>query len=72
MSGEPLYDAIEHTYGPSRHYTIVFAVFVYMQVFNMVCARKINDEKNVFAGFFNNSMYVTIVFVIAIVQAILT
>ena len=67
-----MYDHLEKQYGPSRHYTIVFSVFVYMQVFNMICARKINDEKNVFAGFFSNSMYVSIVFTIAIVQAILT
>jgi len=43
-----------------------------MQVFNMICARKINDEKNIFAGFCSNSMYVSILFIIAIVQFILT
>jgi hypothetical protein len=33
----------------------------------MICSRKINDEKNVFAGFFNNSLYVSIVLTIAVV-----
>lgn len=67
FSGEPLWEHYEKEWGTSRHFTIVFAVFVYMQVFNMICARKINDEKNVFAGFFSNSMYVSIIFTIAIV-----
>jgi len=38
----------------------------------MICARKINDEKNIFVGFFSNSLFVGILFIIAFVQAILT
>jgi len=38
----------------------------------MICSRKINDEKNIFDGFFSNSMYLTILFSIAIVQFIIT
>ncbi len=72
FGGEPLWEIYENEWGPSRHFTVVFAVFVYMQVFNMICARKINDEKNIFAGFCSNSMYVSILFIIAIVQFILT
>lgn len=38
----------------------------------MVCSRKINDEKNIFVGFLSNSLYVSIIFAIAIVQIILS
>jgi hypothetical protein len=30
--------------------TNVFNVFVVMQIFNMINARKISDEKNIFSG----------------------
>ncbi|XP_055388508.1 plasma membrane calcium-transporting ATPase 2-like [Condylostylus longicornis] len=30
--------------GPSRHYTVVFNTFVWLQIFNMINARQINDE----------------------------
>jgi magnesium-transporting ATPase (P-type) len=33
---------------PSRHLTIVFNVFVLLQIFNMISSRKINDEFNIF------------------------
>lgn len=33
---------------PSRHLTVVFNLFVWLQIFNMLCARKINDEINIF------------------------
>lgn len=72
LDGVPLWEPLEHTYGISRHYTIVFTVFVFLQIFNMICSRKINDEKNVFDGFFRNSLYVTIILAIAIVQIILS
>jgi len=52
-NGDDLYKAIRDGNddpGPSRHYTIVFNVFVFMQIFNMINSRKINDELNVFKG----------------------
>lgn len=72
LDGVPLWEPMEKIYGTSRHYTIVFTVFVFLQIFNMVTSRKINDEFNIFAGFFSNSMYVSIVFAIAFVQIIIT
>jgi Ca2+ transporting ATPase len=72
LGGEPLWEPMEHTYGVSRHYTIVFTVFVFLQIFNMICSRKINDEKNVFDGFFRNTLYVIIVVSITVVQVIIT
>lgn len=38
----------------SRHLTAVFNLFVWFQIFNMICCRKINDELNVFAHIFEN------------------
>jgi Ca2+ transporting ATPase len=70
--GEPLYERYVKDYGYSRHMTIVFTCFVYMQVFNMLNARKINDEINIFAGLFTSYMFIAILLIIAIVQFILT
>lgn len=48
------------------HYTIIFQVFVFMQIFNLINARKIGDEINVFSGFFRNQWFI-IIFVLTIV-----
>lgn len=52
--------------------TIVFTAFVMMQVFNMINARKIHDELNIFEGLFSNKMFVAIWIVIFIVQILLS
>lgn len=56
----PLYSAKEEAWGPSRQFTNVFNVFVWLQIFNMLNTRKINDEKNVWSGFFENFTFLTI------------
>lgn len=58
--------------GPSRHMTIVFTTFVYMQVFNMLNARKINDELNIFSGICENKMFVIIWIIILFMQVFIT
>ena len=40
------HDAMKVTY--SRHFTILFNVFVFLQFFNFLNARKIEDEWNIF------------------------
>jgi len=40
--------------------TNVFNIFTVMQVFNLINARKIHDEKNIFEGLFTNMMFVGI------------
>ncbi len=67
----PLYSLKEDVYGPSHHMTNVFNIFVYLQVFNMINCRKINDEKNIFEGIFRNMMFPAIWFVIAGMQIII-
>ncbi|KAF0700240.1 hypothetical protein As57867_009159, partial [Aphanomyces stellatus] len=48
------------TSGPSLHYTIVFNVFVFLQLFNEINARRIHDELNVFEGIFQNQLFLGI------------
>ncbi|XP_061642382.1 plasma membrane calcium-transporting ATPase 1-like isoform X1 [Phyllopteryx taeniolatus] len=46
---------------PSEHYTIVFNVFVMMQLFNEINARKIHGERNVFEGVYRNPIFCGVV-----------
>lgn len=53
---------------PSRHLTIVFNLFVFMQIFNMICARKINDQVNIFDGITTNPAFIVVWTLIVIFQ----
>lgn len=55
---------------PSRHFTIIFNTFVFLQFFNFLNARKIEDELNVFKNLFNNIYFFVIIFVILFFQII--
>eukprot|EP00918_Siedleckia_nematoides_P094338 GHVU01207160.1.p1 GENE.GHVU01207160.1~~GHVU01207160.1.p1 ORF type:complete len:474 (-),score=89.17 GHVU01207160.1:198-1436(-) len=57
--------------GPSRHYTIVFNVFIWMQTFNLINARKINNEYNMFRGLGKNYMWITMMVVIIVGQVLM-
>ncbi|KAL6464534.1 hypothetical protein MHYP_G00268510 [Metynnis hypsauchen] len=46
---------------PSEHYTIIFNVFVMMQLFNEINARKIHGERNVFDGVYRNPIFCSVV-----------
>ena len=52
--------------------TVVFTAFVFMQVFNMINARKIHDELNVFSGVIANRMFCGIWMAIFVIQMILS
>jgi len=59
------YNAIEKIFKtPSRHYTYVFNVFVWMQIFNFLNARKLKDEINIFEGVSRNWLFPFIVLII--------
>eukprot|EP01029_Cantina_marsupialis_P021346 TRINITY_DN50_c0_g1_i1.p1 TRINITY_DN50_c0_g1~~TRINITY_DN50_c0_g1_i1.p1 ORF type:complete len:783 (+),score=340.87 TRINITY_DN50_c0_g1_i1:297-2351(+) len=60
-----------HGAPPTIHFTLVFHVFVMMQVFNEINARKIANEANVFKNIFKSRMFVVIVVGTIIVQMIL-
>jgi len=63
---EPLYSKYAHI-TPSRHLSIVFNMFVWMQIFNMLCARKINDELNFLDGMHTNAMFIGVmIFIIGL------
>lgn len=54
------------------HFTFVFQIFVFMQLFNQINARKIEEgELNVFSGFFSNCMFVSITIVTVLVQVLM-
>jgi magnesium-transporting ATPase (P-type) len=63
----PIYKTFEET-TPSRHLTIVFNLFVFMQIFNMICSRKINDQVNIFEGITSNPAFLVVWVIILIVQ----
>jgi Ca2+ transporting ATPase len=69
---EPLYSKYKHI-TPSRHFTIVFNMFVWMQIFNMLCARKINDEINFLEGMHTNMMFIAVmIFIIGLQVFVMT
>lgn len=52
--------------------TILFHVFVFMQVFNEINCRKLKeDEFNVFKDFFNNGLFLFVIILTIIVQIVL-
>jgi hypothetical protein len=66
ISLEPLYSKYKDL-TPSRHLSIVFNMFVWMQVFNMLCSRKINDELNFMEGMHTNFMFISVmIFIIGL------
>lgn len=52
---------------PSRHFTYVFNIFVFMQIFNFFNVRKIREEYNIFEGIGNNGFFLFNVAFIALV-----
>jgi len=54
------------------HYTMIFNTFIFMQVFNEINCRKVHEgEFNVFADFFNNSLFLGILGITVAVQILL-
>merc|ERR1712054_298459 len=54
------------------HYTLIFQVFVFMQIFNLINSRKIElGEINVFKNFFNNKWFIIIFCLTIIIQCCL-
>lgn len=62
---------IQKTYGPSRHLTIIFNLFVFLQIFNFLNARKIDDEINVFESITNSYWFIAIVSLIIVLQFVI-
>jgi magnesium-transporting ATPase (P-type) len=69
--GTPLYKNKHERFGASRHMTNVFNVFVWLQIFNMLNARKIDGTYNIFDGIFTNPMYAIVMVCICGLQVIM-
>jgi len=69
-TGEPDYKDLEMEFGPSAHFTYVFNVFVWLQIFNFLNARKINDEVNIFEGLSRSGLFIMLIIMISVLQAI--
>lgn len=52
----------------SRHMTFIFNLFIWLQIVNMVAARKIHDEVNLCDGFFENPAFILIWIIIVVVN----
>ena len=50
----------------------IFQFFVFMQIWNMICAKKIHDELNVFSGVFDNAMFLIIWLIIVVGQILIS
>lgn len=67
FDGSPIYEYFANK-TPSRHLTIVFNVFVLLQIFNMIASRKINDEVNIFKDVTTNPMFMGVWLVIVVLH----
>ena len=54
-----------------KHLGILFTTFVFMQIFNEINSRKINDERNVFERFFSNVIFISVIIGTSITQVFL-
>jgi len=52
-------------------HTIIFNTFVLAQLFNEINSRKLGDELNMFSGFFTNWIFITVMAITVVVQALL-
>ena len=72
VDGEELYKKVLDRDGidgdASRHMTFIFNLFIWLQIVNMIAARKIHDEKNIFAYFFDNPAFLIIWVIIVVVN----
>ena len=52
----------------SRHMTFIFNLFIWLQIVNMIAARKIHDELNICENFFGNPAFIVIWIIIVVVN----
>jgi magnesium-transporting ATPase (P-type) len=66
--GDECYKFCEHF--DYTHYSIIFTVFVFSQLFNEFNSRRLNNEWNVFKGISKNSIFILIILVTIAIQVI--
>ena len=57
--------------GPSRHFTYIFNIFIWFQLFNEYNSRRINDEVCVFEGLKRSPLFVYVWFITAGIQILI-
>jgi Cation transport ATPase len=70
-SGEDYIKTNYDELGPSRHFTYVFNIFIWFQLFNEINSRKIRDEVWTFEGLGRAPMFVIIWFITAGLQVLI-
>lgn len=50
------------------HLTMIFNSFVFMQIFNEINSRKINNERNVFDRIHTNKIFIGVIIITIVVQ----
>lgn len=72
LNGDKLYAQVIDLPGidgdSSRHMTFIFNLFIWLQIINMISARKINDELNLCKDFFSNPAFLIIWLLIVVVN----
>merc|ERR1712071_304229 len=61
----------DHKKTLSEHYTLIFNVFVWMQLFNEINCRNLNGEFNVFKGFFKIWLFPFVLGSTAVIQVVM-
>jgi len=56
---------------PTPQYTMIFNVFVWMQIFNEVNSRKVSTDMNVFSGILTNKIFIGVILITCTVQVII-
>ena len=72
-AGHDLFDVEDgREEGPSGeatvHFTLIFNIFVMMQIFNEINSRKVHGERQVFSGIFTNPIFVAVIVGTFVVQ----
>jgi Ca2+ transporting ATPase len=65
------YEPILKVYGPSRHMTVIFNLFVFLQIYNFLNSRKIEDEVNIFEDISRSNWFIMIVLLIIFLQVVI-
>jgi len=66
VPADQLYEFPDDNY--SRHITFIFNLFIWLQIVNMIAARKIHDELNICDNFFGNPAFIVIWIIIVVVN----
>jgi magnesium-transporting ATPase (P-type) len=63
---------VDRILGSSRHFSILFTTFVFMQIINEWNCRKLYEELNIFSGILSNPISITVRILESVVQAVIS